>query len=134
MVYEVQRNILLHPRERIISGSAFGLFSHQLLQPAMPLVRYALYQLAARRQRYLGRGCSGYYPGLRGNTIQPTNLPNSITQTAETTFDAQRLMSLEQMETEYIKWVLGQVDGKRKSAAEILRIDPKTLYRKLKPS
>jgi len=38
------------------------------------------------------------------------------------------------METEYIKWVLGQVDGKRKSAAEILRIDPKTLYRKLKPS
>ena len=69
-----------------------------------------------------------------GNTIQLTNLPNSITRTAETTFDTQRLMSLEQMETEYIKWVLGQVDGKRKSAAEILRIDPKTLYRKLKPS
>ncbi|MDP6960224.1 MAG: sigma-54 dependent transcriptional regulator [Dehalococcoidia bacterium] len=69
-----------------------------------------------------------------GNTIEPTNLPNSIIQTSKATFDTQRLMSLQQMETEYIEWVLGQVDGKRKSAAEILRIDPKTLYRKLKPS
>jgi len=34
-------------------------------------------------------------------------------------------MNLEQMETEYIEWVLGQVDRERKSAAEILRIDPK---------
>ena len=69
-----------------------------------------------------------------GNTIEPTNLPNSIIQTSKATFDTQRLMSLQQMETEYIEWVLGQVDGKRKSAAEILRIDPKTLYRKLKLS
>jgi len=69
-----------------------------------------------------------------GNTIEPTNLPNSIIQTSKATFDTQRLMSLQQMETEYIEWVLGQVDGRRKSAAEILRIDPKTLYRKLKPS
>jgi DNA-binding NtrC family response regulator len=41
------------------------------------------------------------------------------------------IMSLEEMEREYIKRVLEVCDGNKKKAAEILGIDRKTIYRKL---
>jgi two-component system, NtrC family, response regulator AtoC len=41
-------------------------------------------------------------------------------------------LSLAEMESDYINWILRKNNGNRKLAAEILKIDPKTLYRKLK--
>ncbi len=42
------------------------------------------------------------------------------------------LVSLEEIETEYIQWVLSQTGGNRGSAAQILGIDRTSLWRKLK--
>ena len=41
-------------------------------------------------------------------------------------------LDLESFEARHIQEVLLSVDGRRKEAAEILGIDPKTLYRKIK--
>lgn len=46
--------------------------------------------------------------------------------------DEAKLRSLEELEREYVLWVLQKVDGKKEQAAKILGINPKTLYRKLK--
>jgi len=66
-----------------------------------------------------------------GDTLHLEDLPPNLTAPHPATFEPQRLMSLAEMETQYIQWVLQQVDGQRKRAADILQIDSKTLYRKL---
>jgi DNA-binding NtrC family response regulator len=43
----------------------------------------------------------------------------------------ERRVSLEQLEHEYVRAVLESVNGNKTEAAAILRIDRKTLYRKL---
>jgi DNA-binding NtrC family response regulator len=45
--------------------------------------------------------------------------------------DGKELLSLETLEERHISRVLESVGGKRKEAAEILGVDPKTLYRKI---
>jgi len=47
---------------------------------------------------------------------------------------AQRRVSLDEIEREYIKAVLEEVGGSKSQAAKILGINRKTLYRKLKTS
>jgi DNA-binding NtrC family response regulator len=58
-----------------------------------------------------------------GSVAEPVNAEH---------FDGQELQSLEAVEEHHISRVMESVGGKRKEAAEILGIDPKTLYRKLK--
>lgn len=50
------------------------------------------------------------------------------------TFNPDELMPMEEMEQRYIKHVLEAVGGNKSKAAEILRFDRKTLYRKLERS
>jgi two-component system response regulator HydG len=40
------------------------------------------------------------------------------------------LMPLRELEQEYISWVLERTEGNKTRAAEILGIDPSTLYRR----
>jgi len=62
----------------------------------------------------------------RDNIIEPHDLPADLVSSHKI---PSRL--LEDMEREHILNVLRETDGQRKKAAEILGIDPKTLYRKL---
>jgi len=41
------------------------------------------------------------------------------------------LPTLAQLEREYIRFVLGRTNGNKSKAAQLLGIDPSTLYRKL---
>jgi DNA-binding NtrC family response regulator len=62
----------------------------------------------------------------KGRVIDRSDLPQDITK--------QRVVSgrrLEDIERDYILKVMREVDGQKGKAAEILGIDPKTLYRKL---
>jgi DNA-binding protein Fis len=43
-----------------------------------------------------------------------------------------RLPTLEENESEYVRWVLKEVDGNKTRAAEVLGIDRVSLWRKLK--
>jgi len=68
-------------------------------------------------------------------TIGPADLPAELqaAQVRPTRDDRQGgLLSLEELEREHILKVLDHTTGKKKKAAEILGIDVKTLYRKLK--
>ena len=70
----------------------------------------------------------------RGNTIEVAALPERVTQR-----EAQPLVStqtpanptLETIERAYILWVLQSEGGNKTRAADVLGIDPSTLYRKL---
>ena len=42
-----------------------------------------------------------------------------------------RRLSLDRLEREYVRAILGSVNGNKREAAAILQIDRKTLYRKL---
>ena len=66
------------------------------------------------------------------DTITVHDLPPNLTNAVPASFQPNQLVSLEEVETQYIQWVLQQVGGKRNQAAEVLKIDSKTLYRKLK--
>lgn len=69
--------------------------------------------------------------------IHPEDLPPSMIQQTEENALERALrqgLSLDQLEKEYIKKVLLQVGGNKSRAAEILGLDRKTLYRKLKGS
>jgi len=71
----------------------------------------------------------------RGETIVPDDLPALMTRTNATSFLERALgkgQTLEELEDEYVREVLAEVRGNRSRAAEILGIDRKTLYRKLK--
>ncbi len=73
----------------------------------------------------------------KNKIIQAEDLPSSMTQQAEEDAIEKALrqeFSLAQLEKEYIKKVLVQVQGNKSRAAEILGLDRKTLYRKLKES
>ncbi len=63
----------------------------------------------------------------KGNTIEPDDLPFDMT-CGQKVSACQRL---EDMEREHILKVFREVQGQKRKAAEILGIDPKTLYRKL---
>jgi len=62
--------------------------------------------------------------------IGPEDLPDLAVETFRPQKD--RMPPLEEQELNYIKWVLEQVGGNKKKAAEILGIDRVSLWRKLK--
>jgi two-component system response regulator HydG len=70
----------------------------------------------------------------RGKQIDLPDLPEKIRQKPEVTLvnDVPApTPTMETIEQAYIKWVLGKTDGNKARAAEILGIDPSTLYRKI---
>ena len=69
-----------------------------------------------------------------GDTIEPQHLPERITKPRKEPLVADRSYqnpTLEVIERAYIMWVLQAEGGNKTRAAEILGIDPSTLYRKL---
>jgi DNA-binding NtrC family response regulator len=62
----------------------------------------------------------------KNNPVEPRDLPSDLTPNPKRTG-----MRLEEVEREHILKVLTEVGGRKGKAAEILGMDPKTLYRKL---
>jgi two-component system response regulator HydG len=70
----------------------------------------------------------------RGAIIEPTALPERITRRKKEPLVADRVQpnpALDVVERAYIMWVLQAEGGNKTRAAEVLGIDPSTLYRKL---
>lgn len=70
----------------------------------------------------------------KGESIEPGALPERITRRRKEPLVAERSSpnpSLEVIERAYIMWVLQSEGGNKTRAAEVLGIDPSTLYRKL---
>ena len=70
----------------------------------------------------------------RGDIIDPMSLPERITRRRKEPLVAERSSpnpSLDIVERAYIMWVLQSEGGNKTRAAEVLGIDPSTLYRKL---
>ena len=70
----------------------------------------------------------------RGNLIDASSLPERITKRRKEPLVAERSYrnpTLEVIERAYIMWVLQAEGGNKTRAAEVLGIDPSTLYRKL---
>jgi two-component system response regulator HydG len=70
----------------------------------------------------------------RGSLIEATSLPERITKRRKEPLVAERSYlnpTLEVIERAYIMWVLQAEGGNKTRAAEVLGIDPSTLYRKL---
>jgi two-component system response regulator HydG len=70
----------------------------------------------------------------RGALIEPQHLPERITKRRKEPLVAERSYrnpTLEVIERAYIMWVLQAEGGNKTRAAEVLGIDPSTLYRKL---
>ncbi|MBM4188344.1 MAG: sigma-54-dependent Fis family transcriptional regulator [Gemmatimonadetes bacterium] len=70
----------------------------------------------------------------KGESIEPVALPERITRRRKEPLVAERSSpnpSLEVIERAYIMWVLQSEGGNKTRAAEVLGIDPSTLYRKL---
>ena len=70
----------------------------------------------------------------RGDVIDPMSLPERITRRRKEPLVAERSSpnpSLDIVERAYITWVLQSEGGNKTRAAEVLGIDPSTLYRKL---
>ena len=65
-------------------------------------------------------------------TVGPKELEDSFAVIAKHPLDRAKrdLISLRELEQEYINWVLERSGGNRTRAAEILGIDPSTLYRR----
>jgi two-component system response regulator HydG len=69
-----------------------------------------------------------------GGTIQPAALPDKVRERKSEPLMAERVTPnppLDAIERAYIMWVLGSEGGNKSRAAEVLGIDPSTLYRKL---
>ncbi len=69
-----------------------------------------------------------------GEEIDPASLPVRVTQRASEPLVADRAPAnptMEAVERAYIMWVLQSEGGNKSRAAEVLGIDPSTLYRKL---
>src|SRR3954469_24373559 len=69
-----------------------------------------------------------------GSEILPSALPERVTQRVSEPLVAERTptnLTLEAVERAYIMWVLQSESGNKSRAAEVLGIDPSTLYRKL---
>jgi len=69
-----------------------------------------------------------------GDTIQPSDLPGTVTGKQDGLFKAgaDEAMTLRRLEDRYILEVLERTGGNQVRAAQILGVDRKTLYRKLK--
>jgi DNA-binding NtrC family response regulator len=70
-----------------------------------------------------------------GPTILPKHLPQELAKLCFRVYRApgsSRLPTLEENESEYVRWVLKEVDGNKTRAAEVLGIDRVSLWRKLK--
>ena len=70
----------------------------------------------------------------RSDIIDPMSLPERITRRRKEPLVAERSSpnpSLDIVERAYIMWVLQSEGGNKTRAAEVLGIDPSTLYRKL---
>lgn len=69
-----------------------------------------------------------------GNVIETAHLPEDLRELSIRTFRKKegKIPSLEEQETAYIKWVLGEAGGNKSLAAQILGIDRVSLWRKLK--
>ncbi len=70
----------------------------------------------------------------KGDIIEPSALPDRITRRRKEPLVAERSSpnpSLDIIERAYIMWVLQSEGGNKTRAAEVLGIDPSTLYRKL---
>jgi two-component system response regulator HydG len=70
----------------------------------------------------------------RGSLIEPQHLPERITRRRKEPLVADRSYrnpTLDVIERAYIMWVLQAEGGNKTRAAEVLGIDPSTLYRKL---
>jgi DNA-binding NtrC family response regulator len=70
----------------------------------------------------------------RGDLIEPPALPERITRRRKEPLVADRVHPnppLDVIERAYIMWVLQAEGGNKTRAAEVLGIDPSTLYRKL---
>jgi len=123
----------------------------------LPLARFLVTQLAERLQLpnlRLDASCVDYlqaytWPGnvrelenaieraavlSTDQVIHPENFPGVVRQAGtDTTRSGDRLtMSLEQVERDHIRAVLGALDGNRTHASRVLGISPTTLWRKLK--
>ncbi len=70
----------------------------------------------------------------KGRVLELSHLPDDVRRMGLKVVrrDASRMPSLEDQEKDYIRWVLGQVDGNRSRAAAILGIDRVSLWRKLR--
>ena len=68
------------------------------------------------------------------NTIMPGDLPRSVFQEAYDPISegGDEILTLEEIENKYIKKILKFTGNNKLKTAKLLRIDPKTLYRKLK--
>jgi DNA-binding NtrC family response regulator len=68
--------------------------------------------------------------------IEPDDLPSDLKDFNAFTFHRKtdRMKSLEEIEQEYIQWVLDQLNHNKSEASKILGIDRVSLYRKLKRS
>ena len=69
-----------------------------------------------------------------GDTIHPAALPDKVRERKSEPLLAERVTPnppLDAIERAYIMWVLGSEGGNKSRAAEVLGIDPSTLYRKL---
>ena len=69
-----------------------------------------------------------------GNEIPSSALPDRLTSEAARPLVSDRMPAnppLEVIERAYIHWVLQAENGNKTRAAEVLGIDPSTLYRKL---
>lgn len=68
-----------------------------------------------------------------GHKIMPANLPPNISGLERVAMDnpAERTLTLQEMELDYIKMILHKCAGNKFAAAQALGIDRKTLYRKL---
>ena len=67
------------------------------------------------------------------NTIKPRDLRRVINVDSFNLWDKQdRELTLDELEKEYIDYILDKTEGNKSEAAEILGIDPSTLWRKLK--
>jgi transcriptional regulator with PAS, ATPase and Fis domain len=69
-----------------------------------------------------------------GHSIEVAHLPEDLRELSIRTFRKKegKFPSLEEQEKSYINWVLKEVGGNRTVAAQILRIDRVSLWRKLK--
>jgi DNA-binding NtrC family response regulator len=70
-----------------------------------------------------------------GPAILPKHLPQELAKVCFRVYrtpGSSRLPTLEENESEYVRWVLKEVDGNKTRAAEVLGIDRVSLWRKLK--
>ena len=69
-----------------------------------------------------------------GRRIEVGDLPPDLADPNARTFryPADQLQSLEELERDYIEWVLERVDHNKSRAAQVLGIDRVSLYRRLR--